>query len=79
MNREEILNKVQQIFKDNFDNEELTVSEQTSSSDIEEWDSFEQINLLVTIEGAFKIKFDITEVSEIKCVGDIIGFIEKKI
>ena len=39
MNRTEILNKIHSIFLEEFDVEALTITEETTALDIDEWDS----------------------------------------
>lgn len=78
MNRNEILQKVQEIFRDNFDNQELIINEETTALDIEEWDSLEQINLILLIEKEFNIKMDINETATLGSVREIIDIILKK-
>lgn len=79
MSKEEIFNQVQEIFRDIFDDQELSISEVTTSADIEEWDSLEHINLIVAMEKIFNIKFNIEEVGELKNVGEMISLIERKL
>ena len=50
MSEQEILNAVQDIFRDNFDDDTLEITRATCADDIEDWDSLEQINLLTAIE-----------------------------
>lgn len=57
MEKNEILAKVQDIFRDILENEEIILSNETTADDIEEWDSLSHIQLIVTIEKTFKIKF----------------------
>ena len=57
MSEQEILNAVQDIFRDNFDDDTLEITRSTCADDIEDWDSLEQINLLTAIEKKFNIKF----------------------
>ena len=71
--------QVQEIFRDVFDDEELTITEATTSADIEDWDSFAQMNLIVAMEKKFKLKFDIKEINAIKNVGRMIELIESRI
>ena len=75
MNREEIFEKLNEIFRDIFDDEDITVTEATSSADIEEWDSLEHINLVVAVEKAFGIKFNMGEVVTMKNVGAMVDII----
>lgn len=78
MVRTEILNEVQNIFRDILDNEEIELSETATVDDIEEWDSLTHIQLIVAIEKHFKIKFTSKEVLAWNNVGDIIDCIMAK-
>lgn len=71
--------QVQEIFRDVFDDEELIITEATTSADIEDWDSFAQMNLIVAMEKKFKLKFDIKEINAVKTVGKMIELIESRI
>lgn len=72
MNREQVFNGVQDIFRDVFDEEDLKIQETTNSEHIEDWDSLNHINLVSSIEKQFKIKFALTELLELKDVGAMI-------
>ena len=71
MTRDEIMEKVRRIFWDVFDDETLDINDSTNSSDIEDWDSLEHINLLVAIERSFGIKFTMGETTGMKNVGEM--------
>ncbi len=75
MDKQEIFESVQQIFRDNFDDEELIITRETCSDDIEDWDSLEQINLLTAMEKKFGIKFKLEDVRGLKNVGDLLDLI----
>lgn len=79
MKREEIYGKLLPIFRAVFDDESITINDDTTADDIEDWDSLEQINLVVGIEKKFQIKFDITEVAEMQNVGEMVDFILRKV
>ena len=79
MTRTEILEQVQDIFRDVFDNEELVITESSSANDIDEWDSLTNIQLIVGIEHQFNIKFDSEEMTAWNNVGEMISSIEGKI
>ena len=53
MSREEVFEKLNEVFRDVFDDEEITVTDATTADDIEEWDSLEHINLLAAVEQEF--------------------------
>ncbi len=79
MNRSEILSTVQDIFREVFDNDKLVITDETNSTDIEDWDSLEQINLVTLIENRFNFEFDMDEVINFKNVGDMIDVILNKV
>jgi acyl carrier protein len=72
MTRTEILNKIQDIFRDIFYDDDIIINDQTNAEDIEEWDSFNHINLVSAIEEAFEIRFALGELQELQNVGDMI-------
>ena len=79
MEREEIFKGLTEIFRTVFDDESLTINDATTSSDIEDWDSLEQINLIVGIEKKFNIKFKLEEVSNLANVGAMVDLIAAKL
>ena len=77
MNRQQIFNKIETISQKIF-GEETIITEATSSSDIEKWDSMNHVVLISTIEKEFAVTFDIMEIIGITKFGDFIDLIEKK-
>jgi len=73
-----IKDKIQEIFRDIFDEEELVISEETTADDIEEWDSLNHINIISAIEKEYKIKFALGELQAMKDVGEMIHLISVK-
>lgn len=79
MTREEVFEKLNQVFEDVFDDEEIRVNDSTTSEDIEDWDSLEHINLIVAVEKKFGMKFNMGEVTTMKNVGEMADIILKRI
>ena len=79
MDKQSIFDAVQEIFRDNFDDEELEITRDTCADDIEDWDSLEQINLLTAMEKKFAIKFKLEDVRGLKDVGDLSGLMVETI
>ena len=71
--------KLQEIFRDIFDDEELVITEEMTAADIEDWDSLAQINLIIAIEKEFRIKFNLEEVSKLKNIGEMLDLIKLKV
>lgn len=79
MSREEIFDEVRKIFWNVFDDDALVIADATNADDIEDWDSFEHINLVVAMEKKFQLKFDLKEVGALKNVGEMVDLIEKRL
>ena len=77
MDKQTIFDAVQEIFRDNFDDEELVITRETSAADIEDWDSLEQINLLTAMEKKFGLKFKREDGRGLANVGDLLDLIER--
>jgi acyl carrier protein len=73
------LSKLQDIFRDFFDDEGLALTNETSSDDIEGWDSLAQVNIIVMCESEFGVKFDFNDIAKLKNVGDIVDTVEGKL
>lgn len=74
-----ILEELQEIFRDVFDDDELVISNETTADDIEDWDSLSHMQLVVQIEKAYNIKFTIAEMKKTANVGEFIEMIEGKL
>jgi acyl carrier protein len=73
--KEEIYDMLNEVFRDVFDDDSITVSDSTTANDIEDWDSLEHINLVVAVEKRFNVKFGMNEVTGMKNVGDMVKII----
>ena len=79
MERKEIFERLNNVFRDVFDDDSIVVTETTTAKDIEDWDSLEHINLVVAVEQEFGIKFNMGEVITMKNVGDMVDIIISRI
>jgi acyl carrier protein len=75
----QVLNRIELIFHDIFDDDTLKIGRNTNATDIKGWDSLAQISLIVAFEKEFKIKFSLEELAKFNEVGDIVDIINKKI
>lgn len=78
MEMEKIYEGLNEIFRDVFDDDSLVVTETTTAADIEEWDSLANINIIVSIESEFNVKFNMDEISSIKNVGEMAKIISER-
>lgn len=79
MDRDEAYKKLDKVFQDVFDDDSITVNDNTTAADIEDWDSLEHINLIVAVEKAFGMKFNMGEVNTMKNVGEMVDIILERV
>ncbi len=79
MSKEEVLSRVNEIFKDAFDREDLRIGYETTAADVEGWDSLMQMNLIEMIEDDFDIRFSMEEVINMQNVGAMLDVIMTKL
>ncbi len=70
--------RVTAIFRDVFEDANLTIDENTTAADIEGWDSFNHINLIMCVEEEFGISFETKEIGGLGSVKDLVALIEEK-
>ena len=79
MERAAILEKLNGVFTDVLDNDDIVINDSSTANDIEEWDSLTHIQLVVAIEKSFKVKFTTYEIQTWKNVGDMVNSIQAKL
>ncbi len=79
MERKDVLNKVQEIIRDVFDDESLVITDETVAADVDGWDSLMHIILIGTIEDEFDIKFAMKDVVGVKNVGQLVDLIKEQV
>ena len=78
MEMKEILDKLQQIFRDVFENEQLVITADTCQEDIVDWDSLMHITILEVVMDEFDINFTLDEMIELIDVKSMTEAIKRK-
>ncbi len=68
-----------EIFNEVFMRDDMKLTPELSAKDVAGWDSFKQIEIIVSVEERFGIKLNTKEIDGLKCVGDLASVIEKKL
>ena len=79
MTREEVYERLNAVFADVFDDEDLTVNDETTAADVEGWDSLMHITLIDAVEEEFDISFDMKTIVKLKNVGEMVDNILENI
>ena len=75
MEREEVYERLNNVFREVFHDDSIVLNDNTTSDDIEDWDSFEHINLVVAVEEEFSFKIPMGKVVTMKNVGEMVDII----
>ena len=75
MERTEIFERLQEVFCDVFDREEITLSDTTTAADVEGWDSLSHITLIASVEDEFEITIPMKAVVHLENVGQLVDLI----
>ena len=73
MDRVEIYDRLNEIFQDVFDDEEIMVDDTTTADDVEGWDSNMHITLIAEVEDSFGIRFEMRDVVKMRNVGEMVN------
>ena len=78
MGEREILATLQDIFSDVFVREDVLLSRETGREHVPGWDSMRQIDIVLSVEAHFSIKFSSRDIDRLIQVGDFIDLIVDK-
>ena len=75
LDREKVVDRLNDVFRDIFDDDDIAVTDATVAADIDGWDSLAHITLILGVEREFRIKMTAAEVGSLKSVGQMIDVI----
>jgi acyl carrier protein len=79
LTNEQIYSQLTEIFHDQFDDDSIVLTRETTAADIDGWDSFNHVNLLIAIEVKCGIKFRTAETESLYNVGHLVQMIQTKL
>ena len=78
LNEAEVYDQLTEIFRDVFMRDDMTLNADLSAKDVEGWDSFRQIEIILAVEQRFDIHMTTRELDSLRSVGDLVRVIEAK-
>ena len=76
---EGLLQQIQELMREVFENKHLIITNETSAKEIAEWNSLNHVLFIAAIEKKYTISFSLDEMIAFKNVGDIITCLQTKI
>ena len=75
MEKNEITDKLTEIFRNIFEDDKIELNESLSAKDVDNWDSLTHMLLISEIESSFSIKFSLKDLNKLDNVGNLIELI----
>ena len=63
------------IFQKLFERNDIVLQAGTTAAEIEGWDSFRQVEILLALERRYAIKFAAKQLDSLECVGDLVRIV----
>ncbi|HEY5392264.1 MAG TPA: acyl carrier protein [Hanamia sp.] len=76
--KEIIIEKLTRVFREVFNNDQITLSNEMTAKDVGSWDSLSHMLMIEKVENTFGLKFKLREINKLKNVGVLIDLIENK-
>lgn len=70
--------RLTQVFRDVFHDDALVLSRSLTAGQVKGWDSLGHLNLMLSVQRAFRIRLTASEVSQLADVGELIDLIRAK-
>ena len=74
---DQILERLTNVFQDVFDDDSIVLTENSTADDIEEWDSLNQIKIILACEKEFDIKLNARDINTLESVGAMLEHLRK--
>ena len=79
MERQVIIEKISEIFREVFGDNNIVITDEMTAADVENWDSLTHMQMITKVEDELGIKFKLKELNRLKKVGDLISIVESKL
>jgi acyl carrier protein len=73
-----LLAKLNEIFQDVLEDDELKLTLETTAKDVDNWDSLNHVRLMLTVEKSFGVRFSAAEIGRLKNIGGLIKLLQDK-
>ena len=78
MEASDIYARLEKVFRVVFDDETIAIRPELTADQVEDWDSLNNIRLILSIEKSFGIKFSAAQTANLKNVGELAELVRTK-
>jgi acyl carrier protein len=79
MDDEEILRRVEEVVRDQLDDETITLTTATRADEVDGWDSLAHVRIMIAVEEEFGVRFQTSEITSLKNVGGLVDLVKSRL
>ncbi len=79
MDDEEILRRVEEVVRDQLDDETITLTRATRADEVDGWDSLAHVRIMIAVEEEFGVRFQTSEITSLKNVGGLVDLVKARV
>jgi acyl carrier protein len=76
---ESLIERLEEVFRETFQDDEIRITRETRATDVEGWDSLMHVTLILNVENAFRVRFRSGEVAALENVGALLDLIAARL
>jgi len=76
---DDLRDRLQDLFRDVFDDDEIVLADELTADDVDGWDSLAHVNLMIAVEMEFGVRFATTEIASMQDVGSLVTLLQAKL
>jgi len=73
--RSDVLGKIQGIIRQELNDPELVINEDTTAADVSGWDSVTHVQIIVAVERTFGMRLKSSEVAQLENIGSLVDIV----
>lgn len=74
--RDQIRSRLQNVFREVFDDDSIEIFDAMTAADLTEWDSLNHITLVLAVEKEFSVRLNAAEVGGLANVGEMVALLD---
>ena len=71
--------RIQQVFRDVLNDDQLVLTDETTARDVEAWDSLAHINIMFALESEFDLQFTDQQLTSFQNIGELRRFLREAV
>lgn len=78
MKQSEVITQIAESLGNVIDEDDLTLTAETTADEVEDWDSLAHVKLIISLESQFSITFESNEIGQSENVGELADLVLRK-